>query len=281
MRATRPTSAGQRNRLVNEYSKYLTSSRPEKSLTTGFRRGSGRNAFGRITTRHKGGGVKRKWREIDFLYMKKDIPAFIRSFEYDPNRSGFIALVTYKDGEKKYILLPEGMKIGQAILTSEKAPVEPGNRTLLRQIPVGTKVYNIELILGRGAVLVRSAGTSAEVIAQEGDRTTIKLPSGELRKVPSANWASVGSVSNSEHHFERLGKAGRMRRKGVRPRVRGTAMNPVDHPHGGGEGRTLTGRRRGPATPWGKPARGVKTRRKKNRANVFIIERRKNIRNPQ
>ena len=281
MRATRPTSAGQRNRLVNEYSKYLTSSRPEKSLTTGFRRGSGRNAFGRITTRHKGGGVKRKWREIDFLYLKKDIPAFIRSFEYDPNRSGFIALVTYKDGEKKYILLPEGMKIGQAILTSEKAPVEPGNRTLLRQIPVGTKVYNIELILGRGAVLVRSAGTSAEVIAQEGDRTTIKLPSGELRKVPSANWASVGSVSNSEHHFLRLGKAGRMRRKGVRPRVRGTAMNPVDHPHGGGEGRTLTGRRRGPATPWGKPARGVKTRRKKNRANVFIIERRKNIRNPQ
>lgn len=280
MKITNPTSAGQRNRAVIEYRKVLTRTKPEKHLTKGFRRGSGRNAFGRITTRHKGGGTKRVWRAVDFQYDKKNIPARVVSFEYDPNRTGFIALVVYKDGEKRYVLLPEGVAIGREIVTSDKAPIEPGNRARLKNILVGAKVYNIELTQGKGAALVRSAGVAAEVIAQEEGYATIKLPSGELRKINAENWASIGSVSNSEHQFSRLGKAGRARHLGIRPRVRGTAMNPVDHPHGGGEGRTLLGLS-APKTPWGKIARGVKTRRKKKRSNVFIIQRRKNVRNKE
>ncbi len=277
MKHINPTTPGQRRRSTIDYSKYLTERSPEKSLTRGFRRGSGRNAFGRITTRHKGGGVKRRWREIDFSYDKVGVPATIRSIEYDPNRTGFIALAVYADGERRYILVPDGVMVGQEITTAEKAPVDPGNRMLLGNITIGAKVYNIELSRGSGAAMVRSAGASAEIVAHEGEYTTVKLPSGEIRKVNSKNWATVGAVSNPEHQFVRLGKAGRMRALGVRPRVRGTAMNPVDHPHGGGEGRTLLGLP-APKTPWGKIARGVKTRKKKKRSNVFIIQRRVNIR---
>ncbi len=280
MKTVRPTSAGQRNKTIIEYRKYLTSTTPEKSLVKGFRRGSGRNAFGRITTRHKGGGVKRKFRMIDFQYDKKDVPGRVASVEYDPNRTGFVALIIYKDGEKRYILVPADVKVGQEIIASEKAPLESGNRMKLKNMTVGAKVYNIELTQGKGSALVRSAGSSAEVVAQETGFTTVKLPSGEIRKIVSENWASVGAVSNPEHQFQRLGKAGRARRLGIRPRVRGTAMNPVDHPHGGGEGRTLLGRP-SPRTPWGKVARGVKTRGKKKRSNIFIIQRRKNVRNKE
>ena len=277
MKRAHPTSAGQRNKESINYREYLTRSYPEKSLTKGFRRGSGRNAYGRITTRHKGSGVKRKWRDIDFTYSKKEIPGKVVSIEYDPNRSGFISLVIYKDGDKRYLLLPQTVSVGQTVITAEKVSQEPGNRTVLKNISVGTKVYNIEITRGKGAALVRSAGVTAEILAQEGNFTTLKLPSGEIRKIESRNWATIGAVSNPEHQFSRLGKAGRARLLGIRPRVRGTAMNPVDHPHGGGEGRTLLGRS-APRTPWGKVARGVKTRRKKKRSNIFIIERRKGIR---
>ncbi|MEK7067301.1 MAG: 50S ribosomal protein L2 [Patescibacteria group bacterium] len=277
MKHIKPTTAGQRNRLAINYKEYLTVSTPEKSLTSGFRRGSGRNAYGRITARHTGGGVKRRWRAVDFLYDKIGIPGTVVSVEYDPNRTGFIALVVYKDGEKRYILVPAGVSVGREIITGEKVPTESGNRMVLKNIFVGAKVYNVELIRGKGAALVRSAGSSAEIIAQEDAYTTLKLPSGEIRKIHSGNWASLGSVSNPEHQFVRLGKAGRMRHLGVRPRVRGTAMNPVDHPHGGGEGRTLLGLS-APKTPWGKIARGVKTRGKKKKSNIFIIQRRKGTR---
>lgn len=252
----------------------ITPKEPEKALTFGYKRQAGRNSRGRITTRHQGGGAKRLWRIIDFKYDKLDIPAKVASLEYDPNRTGLIALVIYRDGEKRYILAPQGMKIGDQIIASAAAPVEIGNRLPLRKIPVGTFVYNVELAQGRGAQLVRSAGAGAVVLAQEGEYTNLKLPSGEIRKVRSENWASIGAISNPEHMFMTVGKAGRSRHLGIRPTVRGTAMNPRDHPHGGGEGRTLVGRRRGPATPWGKPARGVKTRKQK-KSDMFILSRRK------
>ncbi len=258
----------------------------------GRKRAAGRNAMGRITTRHKGGGAKRLWREIDFRYDKMDIPARVVSVEYDPNRTSFVALLTYRDGEKRYVLAPQDLKPGMEVVTSEKAPVEIGNRTLLKRIPIGTVVYNVELERGRGAKLARSAGAGAMVLAQEGsftlhllpgaktsstkqEMTHLKLPSGEIRQIPSNNWASIGALSNPTYKFMTIGKAGRARHMGIRPTVRGTAMNPVDHPHGGGEGRTLLGRRRGPATPWGKPARGVKTRKKGKKSDKFILQRRK------
>lgn len=244
-------------------------------MVFGFKRDVGRNSQGKITTRHKGGGVKRLWREIDFKYDKRNIPARVSSIEYDPNRTCFIALVIYKDGEKRYILAPQNLKVGSNIMTSENAPLEPGNRLPLRKIPVGSSVHNIELELGRGAQLVRSAGVGAIVLAQEGVHTHLQLPSKEVRIVRSENWASIGSLSNPEHSFMTLGKAGRVRHKGIRPTVRGSVMNPRDHPHGGGEGRTQIGRRRGPATPWGKPARGVKTRKKNRRSDLFILSRRR------
>ncbi len=275
MKKYNPTSPGRRQAEVIDWKGVLTKKEPEKSLTSGFRRDAGRNAHGRITVRHKGGGEKRLWREIDFKYEKKDIPARVAAVEYDPNRTSFIALLIYRDGEKRYVLAPQGLRVGSSCVTGENAPIEVGNRMPLGKIPIGTTVYNIELEKGRGAQLVRSAGAGAIVLAQEGEYSNIQLPSKEVRRVPSRNWASVGALSNPEHGFMTIGKAGRSRHMGIRPTVRGTAMNPVDHPHGGGEGRTLLGRRRGPATPWGKPARGVKTRKKFKRSDKFILSRRK------
>src|SRR3989344_389459 len=275
MKKYNPTSPSRRQMEIVHWKEALTAHEPHKPLTSGFRRGSGRNSYGRITTRHKGGGVKRLWREIDFRYDKVGIPASVESIEYDPNRTSFIALLGYRDGEKRYVLAPHGIKVGGVVLTAENASVEIGNRLPLKNIPIGTIVYNIELEQGRGAQIVRSAGSGAIVIAQEGGYTNIQLPSKEVRMVHSGNWASIGALSNPEHSLMTIGKAGRARHMGIRPTVRGTAMNPVDHPHGGGEGRTLTGRRRGPATPWGKPARGVKTRNRRKKSNVFIVSRRR------
>lgn len=280
MKNFKPTTPGRRNMTAIEHKKTLTVSEPHKALTYGRKRAVGRSASsGRITTPHKGGGVKRNYREIDFRYNKFDIPAKIVSIEYDPNRNGYIGLLSYVDGEKRYILLPQKIKVGSQILVSEKATVEPGNRMPLFKIPVGTFIYNIELKPGNGAKLVRSAGNYAEVIAQDEGMTHLKMPSTEIRKVVSTAWASIGEVSNPEHRLRNWGKAGNRRRKGIRPTVRGSAMNPVDHPHGGGEGRQGIGLRRGPKTRQGKQAYGVKTRRPKKYSNFFVLERRKTKRN--
>lgn len=258
-----------------EWKKILSGARPTKSLVSGFYRARARNNVGRITTRHKGGGAKRLWREIDFLYNKKDMPARIMSLEYDPNRTSLIALVQYRDGAKRYVLASGDMKVGNEIITSESAALEVGNRVPIGKIPVGMTVFNIELYQGHGAQMVRSAGVGAVVLAQEQGYTLVELPSKEVRKVRVENWASIGSLSNHEHGLVTGGNAGRSRHRGIRPTVRGSVMNPVDHPHGGGEGRTQRGRRRGPATPWGKPARGVRTRHAKKKSTQFIISRRR------
>ena len=258
-----------------EWRGIVTRTDPEKSLTWGRQRHVGRNRSGRITVRHKGGGVKRLWRDVDFRYDKVGIPARVAAIEYDPNRTCLVALVVYRDGEKRYVVAPEGWRVGSEMLVSPDAPVVLGNRMPLARIPVGTVVYHVELERGKGGVLARSAGAGATILAQEGGYTHIGLPSKEVRMVNGKNFASIGSLSNPEHRFMSIGNAGRARRMGRRPTVRGTAMNPVDHPHGGGEGRTQVGRRRGHATTWGKPARGVKTRKKKKGSNRFIISRRK------
>lgn len=275
MKKYHPTSPGRRQTEVIDYKAAITSPEPYKPLVFGLHRAVGRNSQGRITTRHKGGGVKRLWRMIDFRYDKIDMPARVMSIEYDPNRTSFIALIQYRDGERRYVLLPQGVRVGTQILTSEHAPLNPGNRLPLKKIPIGTMVYNVELEHGRGAQCARSAGVGAIVLGQEGNFTHIQMPSREVRMIRSENWASIGALSNPEHSFMTIGKAGRSRWKGIRPTVRGTAMNPVDHPHGGGEGRTQIGRRRGPATPWGKPARGVKTRKRKRWSTKYILSRRK------
>lgn len=252
-----------------------TRSYPEKSLVKGGKRGVGRNAGGRITVRHKGGGHKRRFRDVDFLFNKIDIPAKVVSIEYDPNRSGYIALLSYKDGEKRYMLSPKSVKVGQMIISSAKADITPGNRLPLSAVPVGTFIYNIELKPRGGAKLCRSAGNYAEVVAQDGGYTNVKLPSSEVRKIPENAWASIGEVSNDEHHLEKLGKAGRSRWMGIRPTVRGSAMNPVDHPYGGGEGRQGRGLRRAKSL-WGKPTgKGQKTRSPKKYSNRLIVSRRK------
>ena len=257
------------------YREFLTTNDPQKSLTSGFRRGSGRNAFGRLTVRHKGGGVKRSFREIDFVYDKKDIPARIASIEYDPNRSGFIGLAIYADGEKRYVLLPQGVKVGDSFVVSAKAPLKPGNRLPLSAIPVDAFVYNVALRPNGPALLARSAGNVAKVKAQEAGYTFIELPSSEVRRVIDTAWANIGSVSNEENHLVNIGKAGRSRWLGIRPTVRGSAQNPPDHPYGGGEGRQGRGMRRA-KTRWGKPSgKGQKTRHPKKYSNVFIISRRK------
>lgn len=245
---------------------------PFKPLTHGHSNIAARNNQGRITVRHQGGGVKKLWRMIDFRYDKKDIPCVVETIEYDPNRTAFIARVCYRDGERRYILAASHMKVGDSFLVSAKAPVEPGNRLPLKQIPVGTPVYNIELRPGGGALLVRSAGTEAQVLAVEGDYAQVKLPSGEIRRIPSESWATIGVSSNTEWSLMTFGTAGRMRRRGIRPTVRGTVMNPRDHPYGGGEGRQPRGLRR-PKTMWGKPVGGISTRRNK-RTNVFMVKRR-------
>jgi large subunit ribosomal protein L2 len=274
-----PTSPARRQAEFVDWKKVLTQrkgkTKPEKSLTSGRKRDVGRNSQGRITTRHKGSGVKRLWREIDFRYDKKGMPARVVSIEYDPNRSSFIALIRYRDGEKRYVLAPQSLAVGSEVVTSPDAPIELGNRMPLSKIPVGTMIYNIELQAGHGAQIARSAGVGALVLAIEGGYANIQMPSKEVRVIHGQNFASIGALSNPMHGFMTIGNAGRNRRKGVRPSVRGTAMNPVDHPHGGGEGRTQVGRRRGPATPWGKLARGVKTRKRKKTSNRFILSRRK------
>ncbi|MBU1159636.1 50S ribosomal protein L2 [Patescibacteria group bacterium] len=273
MKKYSPTTASRRQMTGINYRKVLTAKKPEKSLTKGFKRDMGRNSRGRITTRHKGGGSKRLYREIDFRYEKYDIPAVIKTIEYDPNRSGFIALVVYSDGEKRYILLPANVNVGEKIITSQKAELKPGNRLPLSKIPVGTFIYNVELKPGGGAKLARSAGNYLEVLAHDQGYAMVKMPSSETRKVPEKAWASIGQVSNDEHKLVVLGKAGRSRWKGIRPTVRGSAMNPVDHPFGGGEGRAGAGMRR-PKNKWGKGVRGVKTRKPKKYSNIFIVKRR-------
>jgi len=275
MKKFKPTSPGRRNMSVIEHKKVLTAKKPEKSLTRGRKRAVGRNSAGRITTRHKGGGVKRKYREIDFKYNKHDIPAKVATIEYDPNRNAYIGLLNYADGEKRYIVVPQKIKVGDELLVSENAKVKLGNRLPLSKLPVGTFVYNVELKPNNGAKLIRSAGSYAEVVAQDGDVTQLKMPSTEIRKIRSNSWASIGEVSNPEYRLRNWGKAGLKRKKGIRPTVRGSVMNPVDHPHGGGEGKQGIGLRRGPKTRQGKLAYGVKTRKPKKYSNSNIVKRRK------
>ena len=275
MKSYRPTTPSRRGMMVVSYKNTLTTSRPLRSLVRGGKRHVGRNADGRITVRHKGGGHKRRFREVDFRFDKRDVPGRIEHIEYDPNRSGFLARVLYADGERRYILAPQRAAVGDSVLVSESAPLTSGNRLPLGKIPVGTFVYNIELKPGGGARLARAAGNYAEVVAQEGGYTHLKMPSTEIRKVFAGAWASIGEVSNAEHRQRVFGKAGRSRWLGIRPTVRGSAMNPVDHPHGGGEGRAGRGRRRA-VSMWGKPTgKGHKTRRAKKYSNAHIIARRR------
>ena len=256
------------------YREIITTNEPYKPLTKGFARGAGR-AHGFITTRHKGGGHKRTFRHIDFTFDKINIPYTLKTVEYDPNRSGFIGLVQYADGERRYILLPNGAKVGDSFINSENAPVTPGNRLPLEKLLVGTFVYNIELRPKGGAKLARAGGNYAEILAKDGGYVDLKMPSSEVRKVPALAWATIGEVSNNENRLVNLGKAGRSRWLGIRPTVRGTAMNPVDHPHGGGEGRQGRGRRRA-ISIYGKPTgKGQKSRRPKKYSNKFIVSRRK------
>lgn len=269
----RPVTPSRRQMTGINYRQVLTAVHPHKPLTSGGKRSVGRNKAGRITTRHKGGGHKRLYRQIDFRYNKIDIPAKITSVEYDPNRSGFIALCLYADGERRYVLLPAGLSVGESFVVSEKAEIKVGNRLPLKKIPIGTQVYNIETQPGSGAKLARSAGNFAEVLSTDAGYTTLKMPSSEVRKVHANSWASVGPVSNEEHRLVTIGKAGRSRWMGIRPTVRGSAMNPVDHPYGGGEGRTGRGLRRA-KTKWGKPSGGVKTRRTKKYSDSLRVSRR-------
>lgn len=248
----------------------ITKSTPEKSLTTSLKKNAGRNNQGKITVRHHGGGNRRKYRIIDFKRRKDDIPATVASIEYDPNRTANIALINYADGEKAYILAPVGLKVGDKVMNGANADIKVGNCLPLEAIPVGTEVHNVELYPGRGGQMVRSAGNSAQLMAKEGKYATLRLPSGEMRMVPIMARATVGQVGNIEHGLVNIGKAGRKRHMGIRPTVRGSVMNPNDHPHGGGEGRTSIGRP-GPCTPWGKPALGLKTRKKNKQSNKMIV----------
>jgi len=253
----------------------LTKVRPEKSLSSGRKRISGRNNYGRITIRHRGGGAKRLLRDIDFKrYDKSGIPGTVISLEYDPNRTARIALIHYVDGEKRYILAPEGLAIGTQVVAGERTKVKVGNCMQLQHIPLGYKIHNVELQKGRGGQIVRSAGTAATIIGQDGDFVLLQLPSSEMRRVRKDCIATIGTIGNLDHNLITIGKAGRTRWKGRRPQVLGKSMNAVDHPHGGGEGHSPIGLRDGPKTPWGKPARGVKTRRPKKISNQWIIRRR-------
>ena len=251
----------------------ITASTPEKSLTTSLKKHAGRNAQGKITVRHHGGGSRRKYRIIDFKRNKDGIPATVKSIEYDPNRTANIALICYADGEKKYILAPVGLKVGQTVMNGAEAEIKVGNCMELKDMPVGTQIHNIEMYPGHGGQLVRAAGVSAQLMAKEGKYAIIRMPSGEMRMVPIVCRASIGQVGNTEHNLVNIGKAGRKRHMGIRPTVRGSVMNPNDHPHGGGEGKAPVGRP-GPCTPWGKPALGYKTRKKNKQSNKIIIRRR-------
>ncbi len=271
IRRYKPTSAGRRNMSVSTFEE-ITKKRPESRLIEPLRKTGGRNNRGRITTRHRGGGVKRNYRIIDFKRNKHGVPARVSAIEYDPNRTARIALLVYADGEKRYILAPVGLNVGDTIMSGPEAEIRVGNALPLRIIPLGSQVHNIELQLGRGGVLVRSAGSSAQLMAKEGDYATLRMPSGEMRMVHVDCIATLGQVGNVDHQNIRIGKAGRNRWKGRRPQVRGSAMNPRDHPHGGGEGRAPIGMKT-PKTKWGKPARGVRTRRNP-RTDRFIVRRR-------
>ena len=271
IRKSNPTSSGQRFRSVASFDE-ITAKSPEKSLLETKKKTGGRNSYGRITVRHIGGGNRQKYRVIDFRRNKDGIPAKVASIEYDPNRSAYIALLNYVDGEKRYILAPIGLAVGDIVESGENAEIKAGNTLPLTKIPVGSIVHNIEFNPGRGGKIARSAGISAQFMALEGGYATLRMPSGEMRKVPQACRATIGQVGNPEHEITSIGKAGVKRHMGVRPTVRGSAMNPVDHPHGGGEGRAPIGHA-GPMTPWGKPALGYKTRKKKNRTNKLIVKR--------
>ena len=251
----------------------LSTAAPEKSLTVSLKKNAGRNAQGKITVRHRGGGSKRKYRIIDFKRNKDGVPATVKSIEYDPNRTANIALIAYADGQKAYILAPEGLKVGQKVMNGADAEIAVGNCLPLENIPVGTQIHNIELMPGKGGQLVRAAGNSAQLMAKEGKYATLRLPSVEMRMVPIGARATIGVIGNGEHALVNIGKAGRKRNMGIRPTVRGSVMNPNDHPHGGGEGKTSVGRP-GPCTPWGKPALGLKTRKKNNKSNKMIVRRR-------
>jgi len=268
----KPTINSRRNMSVIDYSG-LSKVAPEKSLLAPLNKKAGRNSYGRITVRHRGGGNRRKYRIIDFKRNKFDVEGTVKTIEYDPNRSAFIALVEYVDGEKSYILAPEGLKVGYKVISGENVDIWPGNALPLTSIPVGTFVHNVELYPGRGAQLARSAGNQAQLMAREDGYALLRLPSNELRKVPETCMATVGQVSNPDHFNVKIGKAGRKRNMGWRPTVRGSVMNPNDHPHGGGEGKSPVGRP-GPVTPWGKPALGYKTRKHKKQSDKLIVRRR-------
>ena len=268
----KPTSPSRRQMTVTDFSG-LSKVAPEKSLLAPLKNKSGRNSYGRITVRHRGGANRRKYRIIDFKRDKTGINAVVKTLEYDPNRSSFIALVEYEDGEKRYIIAPYGLKVGDVVRSGADADIKPGNALALSDIPVGTFIHNIELYHGKGAQLVRAAGNMAQLMGKENGYVLIRLPSGEMRNVALDCFATVGQVGNIDHENVNLGKAGRTRHKGIRPTVRGSVMNPNDHPHGGGEGKSPVGRP-GPVTPWGKPAMGYKTRKTHNRSDKFIVRRR-------
>ena len=268
----KPTSPALREMTVF-ISDEVTTNQPEKSLLVPLKKNSGRNVHGKITVRHRGGGNRRKYRILDFKRNKDGIPAKVATIEYDPNRTANIALLNYADGEKRYILAPVGIKVGDTLLSGPTADIKPGNALALKNMPVGTVVHNIELKAGKGAQLVRSAGVSAQLMAKEGNKALLRLPSGEMRYVSIECKATIGQVGNVEHANETIGKAGRKRHMGIRPTVRGSVMNPNDHPHGGGEGRSPIGRP-SPVTPWGKPALGYKTRKKNKASNKLIVSRR-------
>ena len=272
IRTYNPYTPSRRHMTGSDFSE-ITKSTPEKSLTVSKNSKAGRNAQGKITVRHRGGGAKRKYRIIDFKRYKDGIPATVKSIEYDPNRTANIALICYADGQKAYIIAPNGLQVGAVLMNGPEAEIKLGNCLPLAQIPVGTMVHNVELHPGKGGQLVRSAGNAAQLMAKEGKYATLRLPSGEMRLVPIQARATVGPVGNIDHELINIGKAGRKRHMGIRPTVRGSVMNPNDHPHGGGEGRAPIGRS-GPMTPWGKPALGYKTRKKNKHSNKMIVRRR-------
>lgn len=273
IKSFKPYTPSRRNMTVSAFDGVDKKAKPERSLLEPLKKHSGRNSYGRITVRHRGGGNKRKYRIIDFKRDKMDMPAIVQRLEYDPNRSAFIALVKYEDGELRYITAPVGLKAGDTVICSTTADIKPGNCLPIANIPVGTVIHNIELNPGRGAQLVRSAGTSAQLMAKDGEMSQVRMPSGEVRYIRMNCKATIGQVGNIDHENVHIGKAGRTRHMGIRPTVRGSVMNPCDHPHGGGEGKSPVGRP-GPVTPWGKPTMGYKTRKKKNPTNKFIVKRR-------
>jgi len=272
VRKPKPTSPGRRFVMYPDFAE-LTRTEPEKSLTEGLKKSGGRNAHGRKTSRHRGGGAKRLYRKIDFKRRKDGVPAKVAHIEYDPNRSAYIALLHYADGEKRYILAPQRLRVGMSVLSGDSAEIRVGNSLQLGNMPPGTVVHNVELIPGRGGQMARAAGAGVQLLAKEGEMVTLRLPSGEMRMVRAECRATVGTIGNAEHQNVKIGKAGRKRHMGVRPQTRGTAMNPVDHPHGGGEGSTTPGRH--PVTPWGVPTLGYRTRKKNKQSDRYVVRGRK------